>query len=145
MEAEMRDAISKAVWKAAWTTVLLAGITLAYYGSWPIVRSVQKLTYPPMVAMVPAPATLPGEKEPARPPPPEASALKLPPKTGEKAEPPPVMTSSAPPQKDLFDYGDKIVGWIVALAGAYKLIQKAPVPVQAPPDEQRIVMPKRKK
>lgn len=36
------------------------------------------------------------------------------------------------PEKDWTDYVDKIVGWIVALAGAYKLFQKIPQPQPAP-------------
>lgn len=78
--------------------------------------------------MSPAPAPLPAEKERANPVYEGGTTYPL---------PPPPVTTSSPAQKDWTEYGDKIVGWVVALAGAFKLIQKAPVPAPEAPNPQR--------
>lgn len=38
---------------------------------------------------------------------------------------PRIVTMSPPEGKNWMDYGDKIVGWIVALCGAYSLVKRS--------------------
>ena len=135
--------------KAAWAIVLTIGLAVAYYGSDVILHEARHLTYPPMVAMMPkaeAPKPAPATESQA-PPVAVATAesnvaknrvgvvqpkpILAPPETY------PIVTAAGAPPKDWTEYGDKIVGWLVALAGAYKLIQKAPVPAEAPVAERK--------
>jgi hypothetical protein len=54
-------------------------------------------------------------------PPVAAVVVAIPPKSlGEER----VVTMTLPPEKSWMDYGDKIVGWIVALCGAYSLVRR---------------------
>lgn len=116
--------------KAAWGAVLAIGLTLAYYGVYPLL----KYTY--FFAPMEAPTAIPAPVE---------QAMRLPPKvtmgSKEAEQLPPVQAGGGeivlmapPPQKDWMDYGDKIVGWIVALAGAFKLIQRSPTTPESVPE-----------
>ncbi len=99
--------IIKTTW---WTSVLIMGLFI----------SLNEFIFPvkeePVAVTAPAPAP-PEVRLKNR----DGSSKDLPEKHG---APEIVLMSPPPPTKSWTDYGDKIVGWIVALAGAYNLVRR---------------------
>lgn len=116
------DRVRYVIKKTSWASVMVIGLFVALS---------EFLLYPISVpTTIPEPATATAEE--IKTPVPVASgnsneervvlAMQTPNAAKQEVEVP-VITVPVQPQKSWLDYGDKIVGWIVALAGAFNLVR----------------------
>lgn len=138
--------------KLWWIILIVAGLSVALRGYFPqfLVEERPSKAVPKAVMVAPAPPVVTSSPTPPVRVEPESGVARV-----DSAIPHPVKitvtaiqtdveliedrVAAKVPEKSWVDYGDKIVGWLVALAGAYNLVKRphtpAPVPVEKTTEE----------